>query len=75
VGQSADDVLAALDRAGVLLESRRPPATGGRVLGQVQRVAASGPPTPDPTVRTVPAGKPTYMAWVIYALTSIPAPA
>ncbi len=74
VGQDPNETLEALGRADSLLVGKRP-AIEGRSCGQLTHAATSGPPTPNPSVRTRPASQPTHLAWVIYSLTSIPAPA
>jgi hypothetical protein len=74
IGQDVHETLAALDRAGQLLNSKRP-VVAGRVCTQLELTATSGPPEPNSTVRTTPGGKPTHRAFAIYSLTSLPAPA
>jgi hypothetical protein len=74
VGQDVHEALAALDRAGQLLDGKRP-VIAGRSCTQLELAAASGPPEPNPSVRTTPGGKATHRAFAIYSLTSLPAPA
>jgi hypothetical protein len=71
VGQTTDEVLAALDRVAASVVGRALPIPG-RTCTRVQQVAASGPPRTDPSVRT-PDGQPTRFGWITLSFASMPA--
>lgn len=72
VGQDDDEVLAALDQAGALLQGIRP-AIDGRLPGQIRQIPTSQPVRETDQART-PAGQPYYMAIALYSLNSTAGP-
>lgn len=72
-GASADEVLAALDRAALALHRRRPTILGRR-CSPISQVPGSQPPQPerDDTVHT-PTGRSVFSSFALFSLYSTPA--